>query len=292
MTPAPDTRWQHRPGRVILSIIWICPMALACAAACGKVSPEARFSRASDAIIYQRYDEAQREYQTLLKELRGDDRQTVKHRRKALYRLGRLHALFLNRPEQALDYFKQVVAIDPRAPLSFNALAAMGRIYQDTMRDLPQAVLAYQTLIAYFPKHRRIDRYHHRLIDAYFKMGNFSQVKAEGMAAIVTLPKSEHADDILYLVAEAALLEGDKHGAEKSFVMLIDQYPTSEWLGQSHYELAELLEDRGDAAGALAHYEKAAPAMPDSAVLRRKIARLKEAAKGRDGAGALKNTAE
>ena len=221
--------------------------ALAAWAGCARVTPAERFQRANDAIVAQKYGDAKREYQTLLKE-----------------------------PEQALGQFKQVVAIDPRAPLSFNALASMGRIYQDTMRDLPQAILAYQTLIAYFPKHRRVDRYHHRLIEAYFKMGNLAQVKAEGMSAVVALPDSSWADDILYLVAEACALEGDKRGSEKSLETIVARYPSSEWVGQAHYELAELLEERGDLAGALAHYEQAAPALGESAVLTRKIADLRK----------------
>ncbi|MBI5528935.1 MAG: tetratricopeptide repeat protein [Deltaproteobacteria bacterium] len=240
------------------------------------MTPEERFSRANDAIVAQRYNDAVKEFNTLLRDLRGDDRQTVKNRRKALYRLGRLQYLFLNRPDLALDCFKQVVAIDPRAPLSFNALASMGRIYHDTMRDMAQAVLAYQTLLAYFPKHRHADRYHHRLIDAYFNQGNFSQVRAEGMAAINALPKSPHADDILYLVAEAALLEGDKKGAEKAFVMLVQRYPGGEWSGQSHYELGGIFEERGEFAAALSHYEKAAPALGGSPAVQRKIEALKK----------------
>jgi len=47
-------------------------------------------------------------------------------------------------------------------------------------------------------------------------------------------------------------------------------------VGQAHYELAELLEERGDLAGALAHYEQAAPALGESAVLTRKIADLRK----------------
>ena len=252
------------------------------AGACARISPAERLQRANDFIVAQRYEDAKREFMTLVKEARGDDRQSVKYRRKALYRLGRLHYLFLNQPEQALDAFKQVVAIDPRAPLSFNALAAMGRIYHDTLRDLPQAVLAYQTLIAYFPKHKRIDRYHHRLIDAYFKMGNLAQVRAEGMAAVIALPGSPWADDILYLVASACAMEGDKRGAEKSLEMIVSRYPQSEWLAQAHYELAELLEERGELAGALGHYEKAAPGLGESAVLKRKIEALRRKAAAKD----------
>jgi hypothetical protein len=51
------------------------------------------------------------------------------------------------------------------------------------------------TLIAYFPKHRKIGRYHHRLIDAYFKMGNLAQVRAEGMTAVIMLPGSPWAEE-------------------------------------------------------------------------------------------------
>jgi tetratricopeptide (TPR) repeat protein len=257
-----------------------------CVATCSRVTPDERFSRANDAIVGQRYDDAVKEFNTLLRELRGDDRQTVKNRRKALYRLGRLQYLFLNRPDLALDCFKQVVAIDPRAPLSFNALAAMGRIYHDTMQDMAQAILAYQTLLAYFPGHRHADRYHHRLIEAYFKQGNFSQVRSEGMSAINALPKSPRADDILYLVGEAALLEGDKKGAEKAFLMLIERYPAGEWKGQSHYELGGILEERGDLAAALSHYEKAASALGGSPAVKRKIELLKKKA------GSLQNATE
>lgn len=259
-----------------LSAGFLAVIGVVAAPGCSRVSPDDRFSRANDAIVAQRYDDALKEYNALLRDLRGDDRQTIRHRRKALYRLGRLNYLFLNRPDQAIECFKQVIAIDPRAPLSFNALASMGRIYHDTLRDMSQAVLSYQTLLAYFPKHRHADRYHHRLIDAYFKQGNFSQVRSEGMAAAIALPNSPRADDILYLVAEAALLDGDRKGAETAFSALVERYPAGEWAGQAHYELGEILEERGDRDAALEHFEKALPAMAGSPAVKKKIETLKK----------------
>jgi len=113
--------------------------------ACTRTSPDERLKKANDLIVSRNYDAAIREYNLLLKELTGDDADTLRLKRKTLYRLGRLHYLFLNLPDQALEYYKQVVAINPKAPLSYNALAGMGKIYQDTMQNYPQAVLAYQT---------------------------------------------------------------------------------------------------------------------------------------------------
>ena len=222
-------------------------------------------------IVGRNYEAAIREYNTLLKELTGDDANTLRLRRKTLYRLGRLHYLFMNLPDQALEYYKQVVAIDPRAPLSYNALAGMGKIYQDTMQNYPQAVLAYQTLIAYFPRHKNLERYRYRLIDSYFKMGNFSQVRAEGRMALALKPDGRYSDDILYLVAEACLMEGDRQEAESSLREIIEKYPKSEWKAQAHYELAEMMEGRGELEEALKNYREAYLKFGDSAVLKKKI---------------------
>jgi tetratricopeptide (TPR) repeat protein len=246
---------------------------------CAKVRPEERLTKANDAIVGHRYEAAQKEYLSLLKDLSGDDARTIKLKRKTLYRLGRLNYLFLNQPEQAIDYYRQVITIDPRAPLSFNALAGMGKIYQDTMRDYPQAVLAYQTLTAYFPKHRHIDRYRRRLIETYFKMGNFSQVRSEGMAAVAAMQGSQYADDVLYLVAEACLMEGDKDAARATLERITTGYPNGEWASQAHYELGEICISAGDNPGALRHFEAALPGMKDSAVLKRKIGQLTKKAK-------------
>jgi TolA-binding protein len=247
--------------------------------ACSKVPPEDRLSRANDAIVAHRYEAAEKEFNALLKEQSGDDAQARKYRRKALYRLGRLHYLFLNDPGRAVDFYKQAAATDPRAPLSFNALSAMGKIQQDTLRDYNQAVQTYQTLIARFPKHRNIDRYRRRLVESYFKMGNLSQVRAEGEAAVRDMPESRYADDILYLVAEAAMMGGDREAARSGLESLILRYPESEWVPQAHYTLGELFEGAGAAATALRHYEDALPGMKDSMVLKRKIESLSRQAR-------------
>jgi tetratricopeptide (TPR) repeat protein len=257
------------------STVFIAALLAVAAAGCSRVSPEEHLRRANDDIVARRYEDARKEYTAMLADLRGDDQGSQRYKRKALYRMGRLHYLFMNQPEAAIDYLKQAVSVDPKAPLSFNSLTLMGRIYQDTLRDYPQAILAYQTAIAYFPRHRHIDRYHHRLIESYFKIGNMNQVRAEGMASVLALPQSRHADDILYLVAEACLAERDKAQAEKVLGMLIERYSAGEWTQQAHYELGELLEERGRTDQALEQYELAVPGFRDSAVLKRKIANLK-----------------
>jgi len=126
-------------------------------------------------------------------------------------------------------------------------------------------------LIAYFPRHKNLDKYRYRLIDSYFKMGNFSQVRAEGGLALALKPDGKYSDDILYLVAEACLMEGDRQEAEASLRELTDKYPKSVWNAQAHYELAEMMEGRGDLEDALENYREAYKKFGDSSVIKRKI---------------------
>lgn len=174
----------------------------------------------------------------------------------------------------------------PDDDIAAEALFEAGLLYGEQLAEPEQAQRLLRELVTRYPSSRLFKRAQQRLtqLDTALRTGAAPLVAfqaiirqtAEGSrdrqtrltALLDKNPDFALADHALFLLADAALRQNDRAGAESKLKILYSRYPKSVWTAQGHRLLAEwLLQSRQIAAArieyqALEKFEAAGPLWP------------------------------
>ncbi len=175
-------------------------------------------------------------------------------------------ALQQGRLDVAIQEYRQAAEIDPKDPANqYNlgfALIRAGR------RD--EAISAFEKAIQLDPKYRNA---HYNLAAALAEEGRWTEA-AEHYGKAVEIDPLDHGAHLDW--ADALRRAGQPKRAAEELRALLPKLRKDEapLAGKAELELAELLEDRDDVQGALAHYRRAAELLPDSEAVHTELAKL------------------
>lgn len=194
-----------------------------------------------------RAQEALRDFRLLLKEYPESEEAAV-----ALYRLARLWEHDLLDPQRALLKYLQLELDYPDSKEIHLAREAAARIVKYNLRDDMQAIGYYQLLLD--SRQGLQDQYLYEIADCYFRLENYSQARIELENLLAEYPKSPLAADVLHRKATILTIESRIDEAQQDWQSLIDQYPDSTYQSQARFNLANLLEEKGELEQALDEY--------------------------------------
>ncbi len=170
----------------------------------------------------------------------------------ALYRLARLWHFDLHDPQQALLTYLQLERDYSDNSHIQQAREAAARIVKIDLGDDMQAIGYYQRLLD--SKQGQPDHYLYEIADSYFRLQNYSQARIELENLLSTYPDSPLIPEALHRKATILILEKRPEEANQDWQRLVDEFPGSSYAGRARFNMAALLEERGELELALEAY--------------------------------------
>lgn len=170
----------------------------------------------------------------------------------ALYRVARLWDFDLLEPQRALLKYLQLERDYPDSKDVHSAREAAARIVKYDLRDDMQAIGYYQRLLD--SQQGQPDQYLYEIADSYFRLDNYSQARIELENLLAEYPESPLVADVLHRKAIILTFESRFDEAQQDWQSLMEQFPDSTYQGQARFNLAILLEEKGELEQALVEY--------------------------------------
>lgn len=197
----------------------------------------------------------------------------------ALFRIGVIQYLYLDRHREAVRSFKQFVAVSENQELVFQAEKSLAEIYLNRMEDYRQAVEQYRKILEKYPKSEERDFFLLRLAKAYYGALDFDNAIVTYRQLVKEYPKSQHVPEALYQIGNTLYTKGapaDIDQATAAFKDVINRYPDSQQAVFAQFGIGNCLEEKDQIDEALAIYTKLLDKHPARGVVEAKIFRLKE----------------
>lgn len=170
----------------------------------------------------------------------------------ALYRVARLWHFDLQDPQQALLTYLQLERDYPDNDHIQQAREAAARIVKIDLGDDMQAIGYYQRLLE--TDQGKPDQYLYEIADSYFRLQNYPQARIELENLLSTYPDSPLIPEVLHRKATILILENRTEEANQDWQRLVDDFPESNYAARAHFNMAVLLEERGELELALESY--------------------------------------
>lgn len=172
----------------------------------------------------------------------------------ALYRMARLWHFDLQNPQQALLKYLQLERDYTDSSHIQQAREAAARIVKIDLGDDIQAIGYYQRLLD--NRQGTLDQYLYEIADSYFRLENYPQARIELENLLSTYPDSSLIPEALHRKATILVLENRTDEAYQDWRQLVEDFPDSGYAGRARFNLASLLEEKGELESALAEYRR------------------------------------
>ncbi|MBD1400758.1 tetratricopeptide repeat protein [Pelovirga terrestris] len=170
----------------------------------------------------------------------------------ALYRVARLWHFDLQDPQQALLTYLQLERDYPDNNYIQQVGEAAARIVKIDLGDDIQAIGYYQRLLD--SDQGQSDQYLYEIADSYFRLQNYPQSRIELENLLSAYPDSPLIPEVLHRKATILILENRTEEANQDWQQLVDDYPDSRYAARARFNMAVLLEERGELELALEIY--------------------------------------
>ncbi|MBW6509005.1 MAG: tetratricopeptide repeat protein [Desulfuromonadales bacterium] len=170
----------------------------------------------------------------------------------ALYRMARLWHFDLQNPQQALLKYLQLERDYTDSSHIQQAREAAARIVKIDLGDDIQAIGYYQRLLD--NRQGTLDQYLYEIADSYFRLENYPQARIELENLLSTYPDSSLIPEALHRKATILVLENRTDEAYQDWRQLVEDFPDSGYAGRARFNLASMLEEKGELESALAEY--------------------------------------
>jgi len=170
----------------------------------------------------------------------------------ALYRVARLWHFDLRDPQQALLTYLRLERDYPDNSYIQQAREDAARIVKIDLGDDMQAIGYYQRLLD--SEQGKPDQYLYEVADSYFRLQNYPQARIELENLLSTYPDSPLIPEVLHRKATILILENRPEEANQDWQRLADDFPDSGYAGRARFNMAVLLEEKGELEAALEAY--------------------------------------
>jgi len=202
------------------------------------------------------------------------------HTEEALFRLGEIYRLNLDREREALVYFYRLVKRGSEK-YALPAQKNIADIYQNDLRDYDQAVIEYAKLIHMESDIGEKAKGQFKLAKCYFKKGDYQQAVTEFELLLRDYPESGLREKAAFQISNCFFILGSCDRAIEGYRKFLKQYSSSQYASDARYSIGNCLEEQEDLSGALAMYQSIENSGFNQKVLERKIRGLEERLKKR-----------
>jgi len=126
--------------------------------------------------------------------------------RKTRDQLGSIYLYKLNQPEKALKYAQELYAQSPQGKYSMKALELIGYIYDKPLNKCLNGVEAYRKLIQDYSSEIETGEYQLAIAECYFRLNDYDQAITEYEIFVAQYPDSEYISRSKFQIANSHAL--------------------------------------------------------------------------------------
>ena len=216
------------------------------------------------------YDEAIKIYERLV--LHHEDSELAPE---ALYRVGEINYLFLQKFTEAVGSFNRLIASYPLSVRCREAQKSLAHIYMYKLLNRKQAIVEYQKAILYYGDSSEAEDFQYEIASAYFDLKNFHQQRLELKHILTMFPDTERKSEIYFQIANSYYVEGLLDDAIKTFNGILKDFPDSPLVVESTFQLAVCLEEREELKKAISLLESIVGVYSNPKIVEGRIERIK-----------------
>jgi tetratricopeptide (TPR) repeat protein len=195
---------------------------------------------------------------------------------RALLTLGDLHYLFLNRPDEAMVFYRNLITAVPSSPLGLDARMKMAAIYRGRKSDCRKAVVEYQAVLDASPPPELAAEAQYRIASCYFSEGNIAQAEVEYRTLLEKYGGGLYLEETLISLGDCQAALGNPGRAMEFYRRVIENSADRTLAAQAGFGLASCLEMSGLRQEAMEAYRSVRDTHPNRQVVEERIARLEK----------------
>lgn len=139
---------------------------------------------------------------------------------------------------QAIEAFEQLIASYPNGSMAFDARLRIGDAYFE-LKDYARAEGSYRVVIRLFPNNDGVDYAYYQLGEALFRQESYNEAYKEFRLLIKIFPNSGLADDAQYALGWINFQRKEYSDAISEFQKLTTAYPESELVPRALYSTGD-----------------------------------------------------
>ncbi len=188
--------------------------------------------------------------------------------RKARYELGKIYFYKLKQPHKALKHLQDLYAQSQSGKYSLEALKLIGSIYDRSLNDCLKGVEVYRILLRDYASDIDAGEYQYGVAECYFKLHDYVQANREYQMLIEQYPKSQHVPQSKFQIANThALQEEWDKAIELHKELLLSEGISDQLIVDSKLELAFCHEREERYEKALTLYQELQEIDPNTVVI-------------------------
>lgn len=234
--------------------------------------------QANDLMYRQQYVASERLFRQLYQQLQQSKNRSEQQdamRVQILQRLGQINALYLHDYRRAIADYTILTKQFPRSDEAMAAYENIADIYHHKLGQPEAALHAYERLIDLFPKQPHAQHVYVDLIDAYWQLHNYEQVRKTAQAVVERWPDSEEAMQARFHQANAYYVEKRYSDAIALYELLLQEQTNAAAAAQVRFELGNCYQELGELQRALDTYYNCLADHPNPMLVQRKIKRVR-----------------
>lgn len=188
----------------------------------------------------------------------------------ALLRAGEIFMLNLHDPQNALEYFDQIINEFPDGEKAILARAHMAHIYENSQRNYDEAVNQYRRILE-TNRAKDPEKYIMAIGRNYYLKEDYRQAVTEYRRVVDTYPNSKYVPEAEYEIANCFFVANKCEDAVKQYQKVLDKYPDTPRKYDIMLSIGVCLEDKEDYSQALKIYRDIEDKYENKALIKKRI---------------------
>ena len=164
----------------------------------------------------------------------------------------------------ALEVYKGILESPGESPYAADSCFRLGSIYKNRYNNYDEAVRYFKRLIADYPASPRVRSVYYELGETYGRTGDYESANVYFRRLVSGFPSADKAPDAQYEIAQNLARLNNQAGAVDACRQLLSRYPSSQVADDAQYKIGEYLRQLGRHQEALAAYQQVIDRWPRS----------------------------
>lgn len=164
----------------------------------------------------------------------------------------------------ALDVYKGILETPGESPYAADSCFRIGSINKNRYNNYDEAVRYFKRLIATYPASPRVRSAYYELGETYGRTGDYESANVYFRRLVSGFPNADKAPDAQYEIAQNLARLNNPAGAIDACRQLLTRYPASQVADDAQYKIGEYLRALGRHPEALAAYQQVIERWPRS----------------------------
>lgn len=264
---------RRRAGRSLARVLGATALLLALSACSGN-SAKSRYLLAEKLWSDEKYAAAVAEFEKVIQQ---DPK--GKLGLQALFRAGMTETLYLGKHEDAVRKFNRFIEAVPEGESAWEARRQIGEILFSKTEQHDLSVLHYRSLLQARPQDPEAPFFQFRVARGLFLSGEYGDAISEYRELHRKYPDTEWGQRAVLEIGATYFTRGGADAPQEAmdaYQRFLKLYPTSPWVPEAHFGIAQALEEMDQLDAAYAQYEALKDSYPSPKVIQIKLIRIRE----------------